>query len=134
MSAAELPRKRLRLAALWWVCTWALTLYVIWGCLIPPEWVPDFHVNDKIEHAGAYFAMAFWFQGLLERRRFALMIIGLLSLGALIEVAQGAMGLGRDADVWDFAADAVGVLLAMIPAYFGMDYWLVFLERRFGIA
>ena len=129
-----LSHRKLRFAPLWWTCACALTLYVIYGCLIPPDQVPNFHTNDKVEHAGAYFAMAFWFGGLLDRRYFPAMIIGLMALGALIEVAQGLMGLGRDADVWDFVADSLGVFAAVIPAYLGVDSWLVYVERRLGIS
>ena len=129
-----ISHKHLRFAPLWWTCACALTLYVIYGCLIPPDSVPNFHTNDKIEHAGAYFAMAFWFGGLLERRHFPAMIIGLCALGALIEVAQYLMALGRSAEVWDFVADCVGVAAAVIPAYLGLDSWLVYVERRLGIS
>jgi VanZ family protein len=116
------------------MCAWGLTLYVTFECLVPAEQVPNLHVSDKIEHAGAYFALAFLFGGVLERRRFPAMIGGLLLLGALIEVAQGLMGLGRTADIWDFAADAVGVALAVAPAFVGLDSWLAILERRLGIS
>lgn len=132
MSWAEplVSHKQLRFATLWWMFAWGLTLYVTYECLVPPSQLPNLHLNDKLEHAGAYFAMAFLFGGLVDRRRFPLMIASLLLLGALIEVAQGLMALGRSADVWDFVADACGVALAVIPAYLGLDSWLVFLERR----
>ncbi len=129
-----MSHKHLRLALLWWICACALTLYVIYGCLIPPDRVPDFYTNDKFEHAGAYFAMAFWFSGLLERRHFPAMIVCLCALGALIEVAQYLMGLGRKADVRDFVADCVGVAAAVIAAYLGLDSWLVHVERRLGLS
>jgi VanZ family protein len=125
---------KLRYARAWWFFGLALVAYVIWGCLIPPDLVPDFHVNDKIEHAGAYFLMTFWFGGLLQRRHFPLMIIAFLALGAAIEVAQWLMGLGRQADVWDFAADSVGVAAAIVPAYLGLDSWMFYVEQRFGVS
>jgi VanZ family protein len=125
---------RLRFARVWWLCGWVLVAYVIWGCLEPASWVPNFHVSDKIEHAGAYFLMTFWFGGLLQRRRFPVMVVGFLALGAAIEVAQGLMGLGRTADVWDFAADSVGVAAAIVPAYLGLDSWMFYVEQRFGVS
>jgi len=129
-----ISHRHLRFAPLWWACACSLTLIVIYECLVPPDQVPNFHTSDKIEHAGAYFAMAFWFGGLLDRRHFPWMISGLLVLGALIEVAQGLMGLGRTADIWDFAADAAGVFVAIVPAYLGLDSWLVYVERRLRIS
>lgn len=36
-----------------------------------------------------------------------------VAFGGGIELAQGAMGLGRGCDFWDFVADASGVALAV---------------------
>ncbi len=126
--------KKLRLAPLWWACAIALTLYVVTECLVPPRLVPDLHVSDKLEHAGAFWLMTFLYGGLIQRRYFPWLIGGMLALGAFIEVAQGEMALGRTEDLRDFAADAVGVFAAVIPAYLGLDSWLLYLERRLGIS
>jgi len=96
--------------------------------------VPNLHVNDKLEHAGAFGLMTFLYAGVLERRRFPLLIGGMLLLGAGIEIAQGAMGLGRDMDFWDWVADAVGVFAAVIPAYLGLDSWMLYVEQRLGLS
>ena len=49
--------------------------------------------------------------------------------GGGIEIAQGAMGLGRDADILDFVADSVGVLIALIALYLGLGAWPRWIER-----
>lgn len=125
--------KKLRLAPFWWICALGLTVYVVVQCLVPPRMVPDLHVNDKIEHAGAFWLMTFMYGGVLARRRFPLLIAGMLLLGAGIEIAQGAMGLGRDMDFWDWVADALGVVAAVIPAYLGLDSWMLYVERHLGL-
>ena len=58
----------------------------------------------------------------------------MLSFGAAIEVAQGAMGLGRDADVRDFAADAIGVAIALTVVYVGLGNWPSRIERIVGLS
>jgi VanZ family protein len=126
--------KKLRLAPLWWACALGLTLYVVVQCLVPPKMVPDLHVSDKLEHAGAFWLMTFLYGGVLQRRRFPLLIGGMLLLGAAIEIAQGTMGLGRDMDFWDWVADALGVFAAVIPAYLGLDSWMLYIEQRLGLS
>jgi hypothetical protein len=70
----------------------------------------------------------------MDRRRYSLMVVALLALGALIEVAQGLMGWGRTADVWDFAADVGGVFAAALPVYVGLQSWMLQVERRLGLS
>jgi len=129
-----ITHRKLRWGPFWWACAIALTLYVVVEALLPPKLETNLHLNDKIEHAGAFWAMTFWFGGLVARRRFVWLIVVMLALGAGIEFAQGAMALGRTEDIKDFLADSVGVALAVIPAWFGLDSWLVYLERRLGIS
>ena len=40
-----------------------------------------------------------------------------------MEVVQGLMGFGRDADWHDVAADSIGIVAAFIP-YFVIRFWL----------
>src|SRR5690242_15926257 len=99
-------REELRWGRFWWFCDWVLLIVVVSGCLIPPKEVPRpiEWFNDKFLHAGAFFLLAFWFAGALERRRYVWIATGLAALGALIEVLQYLMGFGRDADWKDFVA------------------------------
>jgi VanZ family protein len=133
-NTAVTARQDLRLARLWWAAGWILLVSVTWSCLEPARYVPNLHVSDKFEHAAAYFLMALWFGGLLERRRYPLLALGLLVLGAIIEVAQGLMGWGRQMDFWDFVADAQGVVLAIALLYAGLGSWMSQLERLFGLS
>jgi len=121
------------LAWLWWGIGWALMLLVLYGTLAPSHYVPDLHTNDKLEHMGAFFGMTAWFGGLVRRRRYAALAFWMLLLGALIEVAQGVMGLGRDADIHDFFADSIGVGAASMLVYLGLGSWTERLERFLGL-
>ncbi len=127
----EPPRPVLRW--LWWGLGWALVLFVLYGTLAPSPYVPDLHANDKLEHMGAFFGMTAWFGGLVSRRRYAALAFWMLLLGALIEVAQGVMGFGRDADMWDFCADSIGVAAASMLVYLGLGSWTSRLERFLGL-
>ncbi|HEY1590005.1 MAG TPA: hypothetical protein VGG00_09735 [Rhodanobacter sp.] len=125
------------LAALWWALGWAMVLFILYSTLAPSTYVPDLHLNDKVEHATAFFGMTFWFGGLVRRQRFWLLGVLMSALGAAIEVAQGTMGLGRDMDIHDWIADTCGVLIALaillacVPRSRGS--WLRWAENLTGL-
>jgi VanZ family protein len=122
------------LTRLWWALGWALIIFILYSTLAPSRYVPDLHVNDKLEHAGAFFGMTCWFGGLVRRRRYLVLACCMVVLGGSIEILQGVMGLGRDCDFWDFAADSVGVAAALTLVYIGLGTWTSRLERLLGIA
>jgi VanZ family protein len=118
----------LRFARFWWGVGWALVLYITISCLEPPRFVPNLHLWDKAEHAIAFFGMSVWFGGLVRRTRYPVIAVLMLLFGAGIEIAQGAMQLGRDEDVMDWVADAVGIALALIVLYLGFGAWTRWVE------
>ncbi|MGH8208746.1 MAG: hypothetical protein ACREU6_03990 [Steroidobacteraceae bacterium] len=124
----------LRLAGLWWGVGWAIVVFITISCLEPPRYVPNLHLWDKFEHASAFFGMTFWFGGLVRRSRYPLVAFLLLLLGGGIEIAQGAMQLGRDEDIMDFVADAVGVSIALILLYVGLGSWPRWFEQLVGLS
>jgi VanZ family protein len=129
-----LQKHPLKLANLWWLAGWGMVLFVTVVCLEPPRYVPDLHVSDKVEHASAYFGLTFWFGGLVGRTRYLILACWMLAFGAAIEVAQGLMGWGRTADIWDLAADAVGVAMALALVYIGFGSWMSWIERLLGLS
>jgi VanZ family protein len=135
MSASELGIARtetgpdLRLARLWWAMGWAIVVFITISCLEPPRYVPNLHLWDKLEHALAFFGMTIWFAGLVRRSRYPLVAFLLLIFGGGIEILQGAMRLGRDEDIMDFVADAVGVSIALAMVYLGLGAWTRWIER-----
>ena len=92
---------------------WAALVAVLVLSLAP---VPAGHMmfswQDKLEHAIAFLAL-----GVLGHMawadRWRRVALGLLSYGALIEVAQ-SLTAHRMGDGWDWLADAVGVGLASL--------------------
>ena len=119
---------------LWWFAGWALVLFILYSTLAPSDEVPNLHLWDKLEHAGAFFGLTLWFGGLIRRSRYALLAFWMLLLGAAIEFAQGYMGWGRDMDIHDFYADALGVAVAFALIGVGFSNWAVYAERLLGLA
>jgi VanZ family protein len=119
----------LRLRKVWYVLGAGLTLLVIIASLVPARDLPRLRISDKLEHVLAYLALALWFGGLAAPRAYLRLSLGLLALGGGIEIAQGLMGLGRQADWYDFYADALGVALGLSLCLAGLRYWAVWLEQ-----
>jgi len=119
---------RLPHARAWYALGIVLTLAVVVSSLVPNRDLPRLNIRDKTEHLIAYTSLALWFGGLLRPQRYALLGCLLLLLGGGIEIAQGLMGLGREADVRDFAADSIGVALGLGLCLLGLRYWVVWLE------
>lgn len=95
---------------------------------LPDNDIPFWEHTDKIVHAlmmaGTYWAIAFDLgrgRPLSLRARMWL-IVGVIAFGGAIELAQDAMGLGRGADLIDFAADTAGTLLAFL-LWKGISNW-----------
>ena len=70
---------------------------------------------DKLEHAAGYGALAVLACGLFApgRARMAA-LLWLLLFGVMIELAQGAWAVNRQADAWDVLANAGGIALAAV--------------------
>lgn len=100
--------------ALWgqnWVRAlfWTSVLAVFTLSLMPTDRLPEFVFSwwDKAQHVLGFAWLAFW--GRLAYARWPrATLLGLLALGALIEIAQAITGW-RYGDFADWVADAVGV-------------------------
>jgi VanZ family protein len=125
-SAAPLTERRP--AKVWYVLGVGLILAVVVASLLPPRDLPRLHVSDKAEHFVAYFCLMLWFGGLVRLRHFAWLVLALLALGGGIEIVQGLMGLGREADWRDFFADAYGAGAGLLLALAGLRHWVRWLE------
>jgi hypothetical protein len=119
----------LRHARLWYLLGIGLTLTVIVASLVPARDLPHVRVSDKVEHFVAYGSLALWFGGLLPLRKYPWLALALLALGGGIEITQGLMGLGREADWRDFYADAWGTALGLGLCLAGLRHWVRWLEQ-----
>lgn len=107
MLPYRLPRPlRLALYAL-------ATATLLYLCLAPSRDLPKVNLWDKEEHAVAWLVLTATGLALSPWRPRA---IGLYAfgVGVFVEVAQWAMGFGRDADWHDVAADCVGIVVAFV--------------------
>ena len=99
----------------WWIALWILAVVIVWvGCLASLDGV-TVPGSDKWQHFSAYFLLAF--SGVqLWRGRPALirLALGLLLMGAAIEVAQATFTAVRQADPGDMLANALGVATGLV--------------------
>lgn len=89
-------------------------LFVLWASLITsPSNMPEHHF-DKVMHAGVYGVLAF--AASLAWPHISKLKIGLACLiyGGGLEIAQGALTTGRVASFWDFLANGVGAVIALL--------------------
>jgi VanZ family protein len=87
---------------------------------------------DKLEHFTVYCGLAVWFTGLYPRSRYWKVVAGLVALGLGLEVAQGAMQLGRTADAFDMVANAAGVGVGLVLALMVTGNWARRVESWLG--
>jgi VanZ family protein len=80
-------------------------------CVLPSKDLPDPGTGDSFEHSTAWFVLTLTGYVLAPRRAFAIPAFA-LAYGVFIELVQGQVG--RDADVRDVVADAVGIGLAVL--------------------
>ena len=124
----------LQYARLWRVLSAVLLLFVLAAALAPSWWFDTkadalswlAHV-DKWLHGVTFLVLTLWFAGLVARRAWGRMAVGLLLFGLLIEAAQLLVGY-RMGDWIDLAADALGILLGVALAAAGLGGWGLRLE------
>lgn len=114
-----------------WSVGWALCVVLSLGPAVPGA-APLFPHADKLNHALAYAALAWWAMGCFATtsgRRAAL--LSLLVLGAAMEWAQGALTVDRQRDALDMLANALGVGLGTaLGLWISLPAWLEARLRR----
>lgn len=126
--------RELRWRNFWILSGVALVALVTFLCLRPSAGGTQmFPHADKWAHLLAFFALAGMLLALVERRHYRAVVVGLLGLGAAIEVAQHLMPYGRSAEWLDLAADGAGIALGAALSLAIRDSWLQRVERWLGI-
>lgn len=123
-------RPDLRFRRLWFVAGLAIAALIALVCLMPGGNLPQVGMSDKLKHAIAFAALAFWFGSVIVRRDLLAVALAVLAFGGLIEIAQGLMGLGREAEWGDFLADALGGAVGLLIALTPLGQWAHWLEQR----
>lgn len=112
----------------WQMIGWTLIIIAVIACLLPGQSLPNTGVNDKFEHSMLYAFLTVWFAGLYPRARYAVIAAGLFLMGVGIEFAQGAMHLGREADVRDVIANTFGIAVGIVLALAGLGGWAEWID------
>jgi len=105
---------------------------IIIGSLLPGPVVAEVASYDKLEHAGAYFALTLWLAGLVVPRRYVWAALAAFALGAALEAVQGLLTVTREPDGLDLVANGAGIALALALAYLGLGGWAARVERMLG--
>ena len=118
----------LRYATLWLVAGWVLIVGAIAASLWPDaHTLRAMHLDDKVAHVGAYFVLMTWFAGIYAPRRYPLVAVLLLLLGAMLELLQAQLS-HRVAEPADLVADGIGIALGCAAALLGLGGWCARLE------
>jgi len=95
---------------------WCIVAAVLFLALMPSgEFTPGLP-NDKINHFLAFFVLACGARLLWARPGGVVLFVLLSCFGGAIELLQLAMGLGRQAEWGDLAADVLGVVAGLLFA------------------
>lgn len=124
----------LRHPRLWLVTGWILVILATIASLVPAHELPKMGgINDKTEHIVGYLVLALWFAGIYPKDRYPWIGFALLLMGIVIEALQGAMHVGREADLLDVYANAIGVVVGLTLALAWLGGWaqrVEFLTRK----
>ncbi len=103
-----------------WSALWIIAVaVVVIGSLVPAHDLPEVPRGfDKIEHFGAYAALAAGAVQLFARRlSWGFVCVLLVLMGICMEYLQAQMGLGRMLDAQDALANSIGVLIGLATAF-----------------
>ena len=89
---------------------------IAFGLAIVPTAPGPENVNDKLNHAFAFFVLAGLAHAGWPKAGPVRLFLVLTLFGALIEVAQYVTALGREAELLDLVADMVGTIAGLIVA------------------
>lgn len=128
-DSEQLPRYR----GAWLSLGWGMALLIALGSLWPS--VPDvaMAVSDKLLHFVAYAGLAFMFAGVVERRHWGRVLLGLLLFSAAIELAQEFFTATRSGEWLDMAANALGIAAGLCTAALFPRSWCRQVEILAGL-
>jgi VanZ family protein len=122
--------RNLRLLRLWWICGLLLVALVVYGSLAPRPYEFPVVFWDKAQHLIAYAVLGIWFGAIYKRRHYFLLSLILVALGVLLEFIH--RDVGRDFQVMDMVADALGVALGVSLAATPLGDMLHWVESVWG--
>ena len=125
----------LRYVRRWQIASAFLLIFVLASTLIPAAWFwsssRDFGswlINfDKWLHGITFVILAVWFAGLYRPRSYWRIGVGLILFGLFIEACQQLVAY-RSAEMFDVAADIIGIVIGLVIAGAGLGGWTLRLE------
>jgi len=125
----------LRYVRRWQIASAFLLISVLASTLMPTAWFwstgRDFGTwfidTDKWLHGITFVILAVWFAGLYRPRSYWRIGIGLVLFGLFIEACQQLVAY-RSAEMFDVAADIVGIVIGLVIAGAGLGGWSLRLE------
>jgi VanZ family protein len=113
----------------WLVTGWMLIAGAVVASLVPSHDLPSLGgISDKTEHIVGYAVLSLWFAGIYPRTRYPMIGVCLLGMGIIIEGLQGAMHLGRQADLTDVYANTIGIVCGLMLALAWLGGWAMRVE------
>lgn len=130
LTASDRPDAAWQFLPLWRGLGWLGVAGLVMLSLLPlPQIGPELPQGDKWGHLLAYASLSLYFaQWAASTRQRALQALGLLALGALLELLQGLTGYRRG-EWLDLLANGAGVLLGASLALGPAGRWLRRLDR-----
>jgi VanZ family protein len=115
----------LRHPRLWLVTGWILIVLATIASIVPAHDLPQMGglISDKLEHIVGYLVLALWFAGIYPKARYPMIGVALLVMGIVIEGLQGAMKVGRQADLRDVYANSLGIVCGLLLALAWLGGW-----------
>jgi VanZ family protein len=120
------PNPRLRRA--WAAIGWALVFLTIVLSLRPLPAAFAVGNLDKLMHVLTYATLTLWFIQLAPAERWIRIALWFVGMGVAIEIAQGQTGY-RCFSFADMAANAIGIVAALLAARCGLSNLLTWCER-----
>ena len=125
----------LRYVRRWQIASAFLLISVLASTLMPAAWFWSnsrdvgtwFIDSDKLLHGITFVILAVWFAGLFRTRSYWRIGVGLILFGLFIEGCQQLVAY-RSAEVFDVAADIVGIVIGLVIAGAGLGGWSLRLE------
>ena len=123
-------RLLLRHPYFWLILGWIFVIAAVVASLVPTQRLPKTGISDKWEHSLGYALLTLWFTGIYPKASYFRIGLAMFALGVAIEFAQGAMGLGRQADPRDVFANSMGIATGLLFATVGIGGWAQRIEAR----
>jgi VanZ family protein len=128
----------LRYMRRWQFASAFLLIFVLASTLIPAVWLWPSSRDlsawvigvDKWVHGITFVILAVWFAGLYRPRSYWRIGVGLILFGLFIEGCQQLVAY-RSAEIFDVAADIIGIVIGLVVARAGLGGWGLRVEGWF---